>query len=467
MVINIHVSPRLNRLPPPPVGETHKPENPKAQQRAQKRSLSHRRARVHINMGKIQHTKKRAICTFPYAVFLAHWNASYNTYGSAMKGSKATTIEHTPGQVLVFITCNICKVKKQALPEHYRPGNVKGNIHEWLKRGKHGLPNYRNTCRMCVAKKDTDAVRVPDSSLFWQKAAYAYKSIYWKDAMAKFAHTLYGFVTGLPKCHMLARSDHMLTIGFHDLEREHVANGTKHDTTKHMLETCEFDLAIFNVRQGKKIPDLRAAWIAMYLVTICVLVSPDAVVTITNDIEAMWGMTPMQVGVTASRTHENAEYEKQCRRLHPRYALGSMARIHRNVDRRANRVEGDATAEGYMDVARVHDWRCAVCMSPLTLCDDTWRDISFDRIDNHRGHDNDNVRPVCRLHQAVVQNLDHVVTRAMHLHMTMETVYLRDVRTDKHMAVLRREHDTLVREGQECALCNPTDAPIAACAKTE
>lgn len=283
-------------------------------------------------------------------------------------------LEIVKGQPRFYMVCARCNQKKLATTDFFRATSVKGgDMCEWLERGPKGLPCFNNSmmrpCNTCYAQMRFEAIRVHNSVDFWQGLVNNYRHIAWQDAQAKYAQTLHGYVTGAPMKLLVAQAGHVLRIGLHDIEREHVTNGTKHDSDNHMLDTCEFDMAIVNVPQRSKIPDLRQAWIHMFEITLWMLV--DKLETITAAMQENWSKKPREVGVTLIQKHEPSKYVIQLRRLHVRYALGRMVRCHKQCDKRAKRPEGNATAQGYFDVLCLHDWRCAVCHVPLTLCDDT------------------------------------------------------------------------------------------------
>jgi hypothetical protein len=58
---------------------------------------------------------------------------------------------------------------------------------------------------------------------------------------------------------------------------------------------------------------------------------------------------------------------------------------------------------------------CSICMTPLTFNKNIWTDVSFDRIDNTKGHfEINNLRIVCSLHQVTGKR---VLNHNLYLHM--------------------------------------------------
>jgi hypothetical protein len=89
--------------------------------------------------------------------------------------------------------------------------------------------------------------------------------------------------------------------------------------------------------------------------------------------------------------------------------------------------------------------RCAISGMRLTVKEDKFTDLSFDRIDNNRSHVIDNIRPVCVLFQvAGIKHLSH----KQYLHMCLLQVHVPI--PDVICVQIQSEHDAL---DEYCAFC--------------
>lgn len=355
-------------------------------------------------------------------------------------------------EILCFMTCANCNVSKERTTENYVACNVNRDIENWFTSSKAGHENLSNSkhkpCIPCYTEKIRQ-LHSTDSSAYFKHLCSTYDNISYNDIINLWNNTTHGYITGIPKKYMQPFRSHDLAPGIHDLERNHWTNSTKYSSSEHVIEHVCLDLVISNVAQNGKIPDLRLAYIEVYTDEVNRRMSTTVQEEDEDEcirIQEWFNKTPTENGVTTRNRKNQTEYQAQRRKFDLNFILGSMIGDHNKTDKQKSRkgIVPKKSVE-YLNVLVNYKMRCAVSGMRLTVKENKFTDLSFDRIDNNRSHAIDNIRPVCVLFQvAGKKHLSH----KQYLHMCLLQVHV--VISDDMRVQIRSEHDTL---DEYCAFC--------------
>ena len=160
----------------------------------------------------------------------------------------------------------------------------------------------------------------------------------------------------------------------------------------------------------------------------------------------VFNKTPTENGVTVRKRENQTEYQAQRRKLDLNFILGSMIGDHNKTDKQKSRedVVSKKSVE-YLNILVIYKMRCAISGVRLTVKENKFTDLSFDRIDNNHSHVIDNIRPVCVLFQ--VAGKKHL-SRKQYLHMCLLQVHV--AIPDAIRLQIQSEHDAL---DEYCAFC--------------
>lgn len=356
------------------------------------------------------------------------------------------------GEILCFMVCVVCKVAKERTTENFVTANVTKGIEQWFTRSKAGCDNLSNSihkpCITCYTEK-TRQLHMTDEKAYFYNVSTIYSNISYDDIIKLWESTTHGHVTGIPKMYMRPFRHHDLAPGIHDLKREHWEKSEKYNQASHTIDTVCLDLAISNVAQIGKISDLRLAYVAIYNHEIEQRLSTtiqDEDIQECKRIEEWFKKTPKENGVTARKRHDQKEYQAQRRKLDLNYILGAMIGDNNKTDKQCGRdnVVPKKSVE-YLNVLLEYKMRCAISGIRLTIKENKFTDLSFDRIDNNLSHMIDNIRPVCALFQ--VAGKKHM-SRKQYLHMCLIQVHVTIPATI--LQQIQSDHDAL---NEHCAFC--------------
>jgi len=149
------------------------------------------------------------------------------------------------------------------------------------------------------------------------------------------------------------------------------------------------------------------------------------------------------------------EYSDKYNNLHlPRILSCMIVRFNQfdNQKQRENLIPRHNHLQFLLDVLSMYRYRCDVCKVILTIKQDKWTDVSFDRIDNSKGHFvQGNLRTVCSLHQ--VSGINKFHNHATHLHMLLVQKHFE--LDNKTRIAVQSEHDSIDQTNKfdTCHLC--------------
>lgn len=128
-----------------------------------------------------------------------------------------------------------------------------------------------------------------------------------------------------------------------------------------------------------------------------------------------------------------------------------MANTHKKDDRKAKRVEGDGTRDGYLKILIDTKFVSAITHTPLTFGEKKPTDVSFDRIDNSLPHSISNLRPVAILHQ-VAGHSGRVLTDKTYYHFALSQGWMKVPANSRVYHAVKARHDAMTAECYMCLL---------------
>lgn len=271
-------------------------------------------------------------------------------------------------------------------------------------------------------------------------------------------------ITGIPKAYASLESNHALSLGIHDIEREHITTGKKYNRENHTIDGITIDFAFANVPQHNKIPSLEEAYKDLYKRMIENANDPEGARSRAKEqfekVFRWWHSTPKDCGVTACPTKQKKEYDLQCSEMHVFKLFTTRAASYNGTDTACNREMKELmTAAELFRVYRDQVGVCVFSHLPLTMKDGIYTDFSGDRIDNKLCHYN-NTHIIIRLLQVSAgRGHTRYMTRAMLLHMLLIQCHVPLSNRDMAYAVYHNEHNNLVTKGMQCAFCNSSSTP--------
>lgn len=293
------------------------------------------------------------------------------------------------GIPILFMQCCICRVFKPQLCAYYLINSHGLDFWAWLEKYEVGLElfhnNKQNSCIECKAKTRYHNIRnnVP---AFWSNCLRG-KNISIKGIKDKFDSQTIGPISGISTQYMIQASGHNLMVSIHDIGMHHKQTGEKYSHHNHILEDCVLDFSLLNVPQRTHITDLRLSTIESYQAC-CIYYN------------------------TQSYIPQNITFDKSLKGI-----LQTKAGNYIYLDKKVNRQNDEIKDKKLylFNILVQGQCICDTCKVPLTFKENKWTDLSFDRIDNSKGHFVQyNLRTVCMLHQ--IPN-GRYLTHNMFLHM--------------------------------------------------
>ncbi len=394
------------------------------------------------------------------------WNFFINDAGGDLHEMPISN--HALGDVTAWIMvndflvsammCVVCNVIKPRSIDFFFI-NKSTDMEQWMKQRLPGLEPFRNSdktpCKLCYPRVNTLYRETPRGYFNVLAGNYNFTS---QDLLNLYKNLERGLVSDMPAKFLFAQIGHPLKVGVHEIVRENWDNGKNHNQKDHKLENCVLDLAVKNVQQRDRIPDLIAAVTRTYASTIDHFSLPTSVVKQmqADHLELYvkrWAMTPADVGIVRVRFSSQTEYITKLREVHLRTIIGQMCTQHKHNDKTKGRelMEEDVqcTAESYFQILCDNYCQCSVCYCALTVRANLPTDLSYDRISNAHSHGYKNVRAVCSVHQAA---LGLLLTEPMQLHESCLQSRI-NVSSDARAKMIAR-HDDLVSDGILCPYCD-------------
>ena len=321
---------------------------------------------------------------------------------------------------ILYMSCINCKQYKPKLPWYYSLSNGT-NFMSWLERYEVSNEKYKNyeshPCNECyrIINNNRGCININD---FWRILSQGYPFT-GKELKNKFNSQKFGPISGISIKYMIQQTNHLLIPGVHDMELHHKKNNLKYSKQYHTLEQCVLDFSLINIPQFNKIECLIKCYIDAYK-SLHLYFKLDMKDNIEKQNQYIlffknWYNTkPKDLGIYNS-TDKN--YKKVCKKYSLVQILGHMMSYHYRVDIKQNKyVQCDNKTKFLLNTFLEGGCVCSVCKIPLTIKKNKWTDMSFDRIDNTKGHFvPGNLRIVCTLHQ--IFNNYRYITHDMFMHM--------------------------------------------------
>lgn len=368
------------------------------------------------------------------------------------------------GYPVQYTKCVKCNEFKPRIPVYFILNHLCNNYTDWLNKTKIGCEYFYNSnsspCKQCRGIRETNKKQT-DSNIFWGLMGNRY-GMNGNELKKLFDNQTIGPISGVLCKYMIQCSHSNLTVGVHDLERSHMTTDAKYYQKNHKIEHIVLDFAFINVAQRTKIDSLKICTIDSYKQTCIYVLNSDTIPEEQNYIDETrewYSKTAKEVDVPTMKKNDINSVKMYYKELDAKYLpriLSNFVRRSNVYDNRAKR-DNDIPREehiGYLlDTLFSYKHRCDVCKVLLTIQKNKWADLSFDRIDNSKGHFvKGNLRPVCSLHQIPGgQNRHH--NYATHLHMILLQQHF-ELDNDTRVAI-QSEHDSIDQKNkfETCHLC--------------
>lgn len=361
--------------------------------------------RINVKNGfTIDERDQILLCKYlTYYELVANKNLSLMPYKNAKKKRCEIEIKDNfwklvDGLPILFMQCVICKEFKPKLSHYYCANYHDMDFWKWFSYDI-GTEMFKNAihsaCNTCCSKQNYIKTRT-NSKHFWKNSTL-------KNINSKMLKTLYdsqtiGPISGISMMYIKEITGHILRASIHDIVLKHKVTGEKYSQNNHNIEDCVIDLSILNVSQRTHIVNLMDTMLESYKACHTYYINPELFLTKQNDI------------ILKLQTNFNE----------PKNSIKTILRQKGSnymfLDKKVNRFNENVDKKQFLfDTLMNGKCICSICKVPLTIKENKWTDVSFDRLDNSKGHFvTGNLRIVCMLHQ-ITNN--RYITHDMFMHM--------------------------------------------------
>lgn len=340
-----------------------------------------------------------------YYELIANKNLSLMPYKPARKKRCGDIDENywvlINGLPIIFMQCIKCREFKPRLCTYYQTNFHSLDFWTWYSYdiGHEMFKNdIHNSCLMCTANiKFINTRTIPIH--FWNNSG----SLYITGKMLKdlYDSQTIGPISGISTKYIKEIVGHILRASVHDIVMSYKITGEKYSQKNHRIEDCVIDLSIINVSQRTHIIDLAKTVLESYKACHTYYMNSKKILDERkNTMYRLWS--------AINEPLKNNIFRKM---------LNQKSRTYIQLDKKVDRINDNNLNPVWFlfDTLIQGKCICAVCKVPLTFRENKWTDVSFDRLDNCKGHFvTGNLRIVCMLHQ--IPN-NRYITHDMFLHM--------------------------------------------------